>query len=94
MGDVVGFQKPEISEPHLSGKAKCLCCKHEWVAIAPVGNTILECPKCDTANGTWYALTFPGDGMEVWFCKCGNGLYSILKDGRAVCARCGETQTW
>jgi hypothetical protein len=31
------LQLKKDREPHLSGMARCLACRHEWVAVAPVG---------------------------------------------------------
>jgi Zn finger protein HypA/HybF involved in hydrogenase expression len=31
---------------HISGKARCLACKHEWAAVSLVGTVWLECPAC------------------------------------------------
>lgn len=42
-------------EPHLSGKARCLACKHEWVAVAPVGVVWMECPACTLERGRYVA---------------------------------------
>jgi len=37
--------KKELS-PHVAGRARCLTCKHEWAAVAPIGMEWLECPEC------------------------------------------------
>ena len=32
------------------GKAECLQCGHEWVAVWPLGADELECPACGSAD--------------------------------------------
>ena len=44
---VIDFTKAKAElDPHISGDARCLACKHEWVAVAPIGTIWLECPAC------------------------------------------------
>lgn len=56
-------------EPHLSGAAVCLACKHEWVAVAPVGTVWMECPACSIErgryNGAVMSKTTLTDGSPV-----------------------------
>lgn len=83
MGDVIEFnsvrqnQEPEV-ESTLTGPAKCLACKHEWVAEAPIGDSIFDmvCPKCDTRRGQ---LVYPpelGEGMVSWEHRCGSSHFT------------------
>ena len=74
--------------PHLAGEAKCLACKHEWAAVAPIGATELDCPKCELYKGVFKGLTIP---EELWQCDCGNEHFYISPTG-SMCARCGLTQ--
>ena len=36
----------EIEQDWIADKVKCLACGYEWVAVYPVGATVLECPTC------------------------------------------------
>ena len=75
--------------PHNSGKARCLTCSHEHVAVAPVGVTWMECPACHTFKATWVGAC-QRDGLE-WQCKCGNDLFHVKPEG-TYCPHCGEWQ--
>lgn len=86
-GKVVDLGKwKEENTPHLSGRARCLQCKHEWIAVAPVGTAWLQCPKCECENGR-FAAQVQRDGMH-WHCKCGNDLFHITPEG-SYCPMCG-----
>lgn len=37
--------------PHKTGPATCSYCKYTWIAVAPVGTDVLECPKCRITSG-------------------------------------------
>lgn len=79
--------------PHLSGRARCMHCKHEWQAVAPVG-TILTCPSCDLSQGAFIGATLPPDGHLIWRCDCDN-IFFVLRPDRIQCAHCGVTvQGW
>jgi hypothetical protein len=79
--------------PHLSGKARCTACGHEWVHVAPVGTVWLECPECRTERGLYLAPLTDIDGTShVFRCPCGCDAFSIhLFDGTVVvnCVTCG-----
>jgi len=77
--------------PHATGKAQCLDCHHEWVAVAPIGEVWLECPACTLLRGR-YVFPFVRDGEE-WACNCGNDLFHIKREG-AYCPNCGVWQHW
>jgi Zn finger protein HypA/HybF involved in hydrogenase expression len=77
------------NSPHSTGKAKCLTCHHEWVAVAPLGTVWLRCPKCRTRKGTW-KNHFERAGKE-WRCHCGAGLFVIMPEG-VYCPNCGDWQ--
>lgn len=77
----------EERTPHRAGEARCLQCGHEWVAVAPVGETRLECPECKTDKGVFQGLCYPQDGY-IWRCNCGNELFLIMPDGK-LCPVCG-----
>lgn len=77
-------------DPHLSGPAQCLECKHTWVAVSPVGTQRLECPACGTHKGVWRGTFDPEPGQHVWTCACGNDLF-LIQPHRVMCAACGTT---
>ena len=52
MGEIVDL---DAKRPHWSGIASCLRCKHEWVAVAPVGTDDLQCPSCGSGSGVKYS---------------------------------------
>lgn len=90
MAEIINLQKErEDRRPHLSGQACCMLCAHEWIAVAPVGETWVECPVCHAHKGY---LTYPVQrlGLE-WQCACGNDLFRITPDG-PYCPNCGVRQ--
>jgi hypothetical protein len=78
------------NRPHLSGKAKCLECHHEWVNVAPAGLHHFECPKCGLLKGVYHAVVMPD---ELFQCHCGCASYFIGRYG-CMCALCGELATF
>lgn len=88
---VLSFPKKEDQLPHLSGKAKCMQCKHEWVAVCPAGTDWLECPKCHSMKG-FMKYHCDRDDSAHWTCNCGNDLFFILPEG-TLCPNCGTWQT-
>lgn len=79
-----------VSDPHGSGKAYCLCCKHEWIAVAPIGVTRFECPHCHSEKGIWKYEFIPETMRQ---CKCGNQLFYITPQGH-MCPNCGIFQEY
>jgi len=71
------------ARPHLTGEAVCSGCKHEWVAVLPVGFEWIECPSCGGSKGL---LKHPCIPDEYWRCKCGSDLFYLMPAG----ARCRE----
>lgn len=88
----------EPDAPHLSGAARCLACKHEWVAVAPAGPYgyagDLECPGCGVCRGQ-FKWPFQGPpSEEIWTCgDCDGQLFMITKPGTR-CVGCGKHQSW
>lgn len=81
-------------DPHMQGPAACLQCKHTWQAVAPVGTTGMECPKCGVFKGYFLQLIGPEDGLERCQCEtCGSQLWAIMPLG-ALCAGCGASLSW
>lgn len=95
MADVVEFPGKkageEPTEPTLQGPALCLSCRHEWRAVAPVGTTALQCPKCSRYWGIFRNMVEPD---VAWTCKCGNQFFFLTPTG-AMCCRCGtQSNDW
>ena len=83
MDNVVDITK---NTPHMHGTGKCLSCKHEWVAVIPIGTVWMECPACGLQMGR-LMQSVHRDGMH-WHCICGNDLFKIRPDV-IYCACCG-----
>lgn len=97
MGDVIGL--PERNDPHLSGRAKCLQCGHEWVAVVPVGTTVFECPECKLERGVMQGLCNVPDGHKNWTCNCGCDLFRVTATPQGkfmgiMCLLCGLDQSF
>ncbi len=84
---IVPFKKPEEEKPTLSGTAKCLVCRYEWIAVAPIGTHWLECPICKHETSRFIAPV-AREGMH-WQCLCGNDLFYIMPE-RTYCSVCGK----
>lgn len=84
MGDVIDL---DDHRPHNSGPAKCLACKREWVATAPVGAVELECPGCGCMTGTFAGLCHTAFLQPQ--CDCGSMLFAIDVHS-PYCIRCGS----
>lgn len=83
-GKVIGI---ETARPHLSGPARCLDCKHEFVAVAPVGTYCMTCPSCGADKAARFSMIDPP--TDVWVCNCGNQFMLILFGGQVFCPNCG-----
>lgn len=77
--------------PHMTGRARCIGCKHEWVSVGPVGVTTFECPNCSAMKGIYVNLCYPSDDSKVliFVCECGNDLFICRGDGYKQCVNCG-----
>lgn len=84
---------PEDSDydPHGAGLARCICCKHEWHATAPVGTLWFECPSCGIHKGTWKYPYYTPVGSLYLACACDNWLFVITPDG-VLCPNCGTSR--
>lgn len=97
MADALPFPKQETTG-YVSGAAKCLACKHEWVAVVEgvLGEGYpgaLECPSCGLRRGQ-YIWPFQGPpDEEVWACNCGGTVFMITRPGTR-CVGCGRHQTF
>ena len=74
--------------PHQSGPAKCLHCLHEWTAVSPVGENVLDCPKCELSKGIYSAIYAPAAGDVLFRCECGREHFYVIPTG-VLCANCG-----
>lgn len=84
---VIDFpSRRKAKEPHREGKARCLNCKHEWEAVAPVGICSLECPNCLTTQGVFKGIS--ATEFKQFQCVCGEFYYFIDEHG-SYCAHCG-----
>lgn len=90
MGDVLPFGR---KTPHLTGDARCLDCRHEWVALVELEgrdpNGWLECPRCALVKGRMVYAVLRGAGQ--WHCACGNDLFQATAD-MVYCPNCGTEQ--
>lgn len=84
MQKIIKFPEPE--KPHKTGKAVCLACGNEWVAVSPIGTVWLECPECKTVKGL-EKFTCVRETSH-WECNCGNDLFHATPDG-FYCPKCG-----
>ena len=86
----------DAHRPHLSGRARCTACEHEWVAVAPVGTVWLDCPECGTERGLMVYPVGPQDGELEYQCNCGGYVFGIRSnetgDVWIYCVSCGTVQ--
>lgn len=91
MADVVSLAEARAERtPHLEGRARCISCKHEWHAVAPVGTDVLERPECSLPKGRF--MHEVRRGGKVWTCNCGCELFSIAPQIGPYCINCGDEQ--
>lgn len=76
----------EERKPWVEGEARCLACKHEWVAVAPSGTLWLVCPSCSLERGRFIYPFYRKD--EHWMCGCENDLFLVTREG-VYCPNCG-----
>jgi len=81
----------EANSPHRAGEARCLNCKHEWAAVAPVGAVTLQCPKCETFQGLFKGVSCTE--FKQWQCDCKEWTFFIDEHG-PYCAHCGVRPTF
>ena len=75
-------------KPHLSGKMKCIICKHEWIGICPIepkGDVLgVECPECGLNQGFYIYPVLPSKGDIIFICNCGGELFQRQDDNEAT----------
>lgn len=76
--------------PHMAGNALCLQCKHEWAAVAEIGEVCIDCPACGLHRGVWKGNPVPG---RYWQCNCG-GVHFFVDEEGCHCANCGLSQAF
>lgn len=87
MCNVVPFSKRE-ADGCMSGRARCLVCRHEWAAAAETGTVWMECPACGANKGHFVVPCAQSEGGEQWICKCGCDVFFITPDA-VRCCNCG-----
>lgn len=85
--------KHDGDDKHLTGRAHCLTCKHQWIGVAPVGTAWLDCPECGSGKGRWHTEVYPGDWHEVWECRCECRIFHVTRTC-IVCIDCGLEQSF
>jgi hypothetical protein len=73
--------------PHVTGMARCLACKHEWAAVAPIGTVELECPECSTFKGLFKGTS--STEFPQFQCNCGEMTFYVDWYG-PYCCHCGS----
>jgi predicted RNA-binding Zn-ribbon protein involved in translation (DUF1610 family) len=90
MGNVLSFAAAKTeAEPYCSGWAKCAICHHRYVAVAPVGTWVFECPNCHYQRSFFEAQCERDE--THWECNCGNKLFCLTPKGM-YCPNCGDWQ--
>lgn len=89
MAEIIGIDSLKPGE-HNSGKARCMACRHEHVAVAPVGVVWMECPECHAMKALFIGAC-ERQGEAHWTCNCGNDLFHATPEG-FYCPNCGEWQ--
>jgi DNA-directed RNA polymerase subunit RPC12/RpoP len=100
MGDVVELGKKKAlgsanddTSQWATGPARCMDCKHEWIAVAPAGTRFFECPSCASGKGFFKHPFYPEEDTYSWACNCGNDLFFVQTDG-ILCPGCGTLQSF
>ena len=92
--NIVSFPtKPEQEERWFEGKAFCISCKHEWMAVAEPGSTPFECPNCSAVKGHWKYECTPHKDTLIRVCQCGNEYFLLTPEGH-FCPNCGIYQIY
>lgn len=96
---VIDFAQARLERsPHWSGPARCVACRHDWVAVAPAGEDWLECPACGLMKGRARHPFAAAEGDRQLVCNCGcDVMYAGLRRGFSSpylrCVNCGADQT-
>lgn len=79
------------SRQEFEGKAKCLHCKHEWVATQKEGDVVFCCPECGLNKAVWNNTIQRGE--YIFNCVCGCDLFGVSKINNTpfiYCIMCGN----
>lgn len=92
MGDLIEFKVRDESTDieQTTGDVICLCCRHKWVGVCPVGQAWFECPKCGCLKGR-RATMVNRVNEPKWECACGSDLFNVTPAG-CYCIECGAWQ--
>ena len=93
-GELVDLAQERLDRtPHRLGHVACICCGHEYDAVAPVGVHALECTQCGQFMAFYTHPVEPGVGDLVWRCDFCNGqaFSKIIRNGTRYfwCCGCG-----
>lgn len=92
MGEVVDLADARRARvPHATGAARCMACRHEWVAVVPAGTEWLECPACELVRGRMVFPCMP-ESSAVFTCNCGCQLFTVTPTG-ILCPNCAAWVT-
>ena len=96
---VVSFEDAKLKrDPHWSGEAVCLACRHEWVATAPTGTLNVECPACELKRGVPKFNFGTIEGQMGYSCNCQSQMFffKLHDTGRVqiLCVGCGGEQVY
>ena len=92
MSETIDFAKAKAERsPHLACKARCVACKHEWQAVAPLGTLELECPSCGLTRGQWMYPFNLDKGQMIFVCNTCDVTGSRSWSHRAFCVGCGQS---
>lgn len=81
----------EARNPQRTGIARCIGCKHEWVATAPVGAPYVDCPECEAKMGRFIApALLQPDEARVQCSLCGSQLFMVTAQLVLHCVSCGN----
>lgn len=90
MMSIINLQEwREENSPHATGKAICMACAYEWVAVIATGEVWFECPACKSNKG--HFINHHEFAGLHWTCSCGNMLFYIHKEF-VYCPNCGNIQ--
>lgn len=88
MTDVIDLKQRILERGHhRAGPARCLNCKHEWEAVAPIGVCDMECPSCGTHQGVFKGVS--NTEFAQLQCNCGEFTF-FIDEHSAYCAHCGN----
>lgn len=99
MSNVIDFNAARIkNQPHVSGEAVCIGCKHRWTAVRKHEPGVLqpwiECPSCGAIKGVFADALLHHTLKETLVCGCGCDAYMIArdesKDAFVSCINCGD----